>query len=104
MESYNFTFDFKAKLGKNLAKFTFSLVDSEGKLIKLSNVDQKVSQLHFITDTLKMNKSKKYKLRKTILKGTKYENNRKEKEFGALQANFKNRRREKNNIKNENIQ
>lgn len=67
MESHNFAFDIKANLSKNLAKFTFSLLDSEGKLIKLSNVDQKASQAHFIIDTLKMSKSEYQKLKQENL-------------------------------------
>ena len=56
MESHNFAFDIKAKLSKNLAKFTFSLLDSE-----------KASQAHFIIDTLKMSKSEYQKLKQENL-------------------------------------
>ena len=42
MRSRNFSCGFKIKLSKDLAIVTFSLLDSEGKLIKFSDIDQNV--------------------------------------------------------------
>ena len=47
------SFCFKTKSSKDLVEFTFSLLVKEGKLIKLSNTEQKLPLLNFKIDILK---------------------------------------------------